>query len=64
MFIHQIYTFYPKITSPLGGHGGREIYNFLSTYPTDATLVEIGPVVLEKKMLMDGGRWTTDDDGR
>ena len=32
--IQQYYTFYPKITSPLGG--GHEIYNFLSPYPTDA----------------------------
>ena len=31
----QFYTFYPKITSPLGG--GHEIYNFLSPYPTYAT---------------------------
>ena len=33
--IHQFYTFYPKITSPLGG--GHEIYNFMSPYHTDAT---------------------------
>ena len=32
---HQFYTFYHKNTSPwIGGH---EIYNFLSSYPTDAT---------------------------
>ena len=31
--IHQFYTFYPKIISPLGG--GHAIYNFLSPYPTD-----------------------------
>ena len=34
---HQFYTFYPKITSPWGGVGGYEFYNFLSPYPTDAT---------------------------
>ena len=33
--IHQFYTFYLKITSPLGE--GHEIYNILSPYPTDAT---------------------------
>ena len=33
--IQQFYTFFPKITSPLGG--GHEIYNFLFPYPTDAT---------------------------
>ena len=37
--IQQFYTFYPKITYPLGGGGGggHEIYNFLSPYPTEAT---------------------------
>ena len=33
--IQQFYTLNPKITSPLGG--GHEIYNFLSSYPTDVT---------------------------
>ena len=33
--IQQFYTFYPKITSPLGG--GNEINTFSSPYPTDVT---------------------------
>ena len=35
--IQQFYTFYLKITFPLGWGGGHEIYNFLIPYPTDTT---------------------------
>ena len=53
--ILQFYTSYSQNTPPphsLGWGGGHEIYNFLSSYPTDVIyhLVKIGPVVLEKKM--------------
>ena len=32
--IHQFTLFTPKLPT-LGGEGGHEIYNFLSSYPTD-----------------------------
>ena len=56
--IQQFYTFYPKITSPLGG--GSWNLQFFVSLPYRwyiSNLVKIGPVVLEKKML-------TNDDGR
>ena len=56
--IQQFYTFYPQITSPLGG--GSWNLQFLVSLPYRcyiSNLVNIGPVVLEKKML-------THDDGR
>ena len=63
--ILQFYTFYPNITSPLGG--GSWNLQFLVSLPYRChipNLVKIGPVVLEKKMLTHDGRRTTDDDGR
>ena len=54
--IHQFYTYYPKIISPWDWEGGgHEIYNFSSSHPTWCyipSLVKVGPVVLEKEMLM------------
>ena len=58
--IHQINTFYPKITSPAGG-GGLEILQFLVALPYRCYIpkVKIGPVVLEKNMLTHDGRRRT-----
>ena len=63
--IHQFYTFYPQITSPLCVCEGVMkciLFCFLILQMLH-TMVNIGSVVLEKKMLTDDGRWTTHDDG-
>ena len=53
-----IYTFYPKITSPMVGGGVRKITIFcLFTYRSYIpNMFKNGPVVLEKKMSMHDGR--------
>ena len=59
-FLHQI-------TSPWGRGGGSWNLQFLVSSPYRwyiPNLVKIVPVVLEKKILTDDGRWMTDDDGR
>ena len=35
--IHQFYTFYLKLISPIHVVGGHEIYSFSSPYPTNDT---------------------------
>ena len=55
--IHQFYTFYPNITSPLGGV--MKFTQVLVSKPYKCCirhLVKIGPSVLEKKMLTHDGR--------
>ena len=58
--IQQFYTFYPKITSPLGG--GSWNLQFLVSLPYRCyipNLFKLGPVVLEQKMLTHDARRTT-----
>lgn len=59
--IHQLYTYYPQITSPWNGKGGgvKKFYKFLSPYSTNVTyqiLSIFGPVFIEKIMLTDERR--------
>ena len=57
--MQQFYTCYPQITSLLDGGGGSWNLQFLFSLPYRwyiPNLVKIGPIVVEKKILMDDER--------
>ena len=61
--VHQFYTFFVKITLHLGMGVMKFTKSCLITLQIQIT-VKIGPVVLEKNMLTDDARRTTEDNGR